>query len=84
MPRYFFDAHDGREMVDHDGCDCPNDRAAIRHAAVIASDFMKDPTTRPEDGGAVVVTVRDHGRQAKAEVRLAFNVQWSEVADRIA
>jgi hypothetical protein len=76
MPRYFFDTDNGRAIIDQDGRDCRDDGAAVRHAANVASDFIRDPNTRPEHGGAVVVTVRDQARRAKAVFRLAYGVEW--------
>ncbi|MBE7608159.1 DUF6894 family protein [Salmonella enterica] len=42
MPRYFFQVHDDREMVDDRGEECPDDDAACREAASYAGALLKE------------------------------------------
>lgn len=75
MPRYFFDVHDGVQIMDDVGTPCPDLDAAKREAMRIAADFVARPRRGDDEGGAVVISVRDAPGGVRATVRLGFVVE---------
>lgn len=75
MPHYFFDVHDGIDVVDEVGQDLPDIDAAKREAIRIAGDFASDPRMLGEDGGALVIVIRDAPDVPVLTVRLAFSIK---------
>ena len=74
MPRYFFDIHDGIEFSDPNGTELSDHSAARIRAVSLATDHAKMPAMLNQDGGVVIVNVRDNAGGRPIEVRLAFTV----------
>ncbi|MFF8802025.1 MULTISPECIES: DUF6894 family protein [unclassified Methylobacterium] len=74
MPLYFFDVHDGVEIMDDVGQSFPDIVAAKLEAMRIAAGFVSRPN-HADEGGAVVIAIRDAPDSILATVRLGFVVE---------
>lgn len=75
MPHYYFDIHDGIHVEDDDGQSLPDLTSARDQAMRIAASHAITPTMLGEDGGAVIVLVRDASDDVVANVRLVFSIE---------
>ncbi|TXN19964.1 hypothetical protein [Methylobacterium sp. WL9] len=75
MPHYFFDIHDGIHVHDNEGKELPDLEAAKAEAIRLAGGFATRPAMLGEDGGAMVVVIRDAPDSVVLNVRLVFNVE---------
>jgi hypothetical protein len=73
MPRYFFDIHDDIEIIDQEGQELPNLRAARSKAAMALAEAAKDEL--PDNGPAkdLTVIVRDEAGKVVLTTRLSFS-----------
>lgn len=62
MPRYFFDIEDGRDVVDDEGEDLPDDRAARIAGLEALSQVLGSRVERFWDDERLTLTVRDAER----------------------
>lgn len=74
MPRYFFDVHDGVQILDDVGQPFPDIATAKLEAMRIAAGFVCRPS-HADEGGAVVIAIRDAPDSVLATVRLGFVVE---------
>lgn len=62
MPRYFFDIEDGRDVLDDEGDDLPDDRAARIAGLETLSEVLASRVERFWDEERLTLTVRDADR----------------------
>ncbi|WP_461654749.1 DUF6894 family protein [Methylorubrum aminovorans] len=74
MRRYFFDIHDGYEVIDRTGRKLSSFEAAKSEAMSIASGHASDPKMLNTDGGAIIVVIRDGPGSELCTIRLVFNI----------
>lgn len=80
MPRFFFDVHDGINVIDDVGQDLPDLEAAKAEGIRIAGGFATRSAMLCEGGGALLVAIRDGPDSVALNVRLVFNVEqpWKQ------
>jgi len=74
MPRYFFDIHDGIQVIDEVGQDLPDDEVAKGEAYKIAANVAGTTKALANDGCALTVVVRSSPADTVMTIRLVFNV----------
>lgn len=74
MPRYFFDIHDGAAVIDDDGQDLADRKAARAEALDRAAAFAADPR-KLGGAGVVVVTVRTAPERVALRLRLVCQIE---------
>jgi hypothetical protein len=72
MPRYFFNVIDGEFLVDDDGTDCANMKAARNQAITTADAILRDKGGRYPVGEEWQMYVTDEGQ--KTVLKLRFSV----------
>jgi hypothetical protein len=60
MPRYFFNIHDGKSIIDEEGTELPNWQAARIEAIGLAGHILKDEAHRIALGEDWRIEVTDH------------------------
>ncbi|WP_262027920.1 DUF6894 family protein [Microvirga sp. Mcv34] len=76
MARYYFDVHDGAQLVrDEDGSDFESADAAVQAAARSAAEIGQGRMARG-DFSDVVIDIRDAGNQPICTVTASMKIDW--------
>lgn len=75
MPRYFFDVQDGCHHIDELGRDLPDFESAKAEAMRVATEFAASPRMLANDGGALIVIMRDERNDMVMTARLALSLE---------
>jgi len=80
MPHYYFDIHDGVEVIDKIGQELPDDGVAKGEAYRIAANVAGTTKALADNGCALTVVVRSSPDTTIMTIRLVFNVDqpWKQ------